>query len=954
VEAMMGIMKYIQSGKKLAWIFMICAAPCFVSFDAYAVCSATTDSRGITPECPNGNVRRTDISPKCIEDKAASSCVNIMPVTGVSRVPEDVCFRGAGWSRQRNHNGMDYAAPKGAPITAAADGIVDLFRGNPHSARQISGYGNVVFLRHEGCVVYYTIYAHMEALAPDLKNQMKVTKGQVIGYVGDTGSPGQVHLHFEMRMNSKTGAVINPMCDGIQALCNCQTPVPKVDINSCRDATFQPGTPAVVSMSSFTDATLGAENRGGTAISMKCPYEQYRDRQRQWGCLFCKPFQIIFNTASVMAQKSFDLMARAVARVVLVAFALWLAITTLRFVSTWEIREPRIYIKTLLNQSFRVMVVVLLLYSNLSDVLRLTLDPVFATGLKIAQLSGKINEVCDLGTMKVITAEDGGGLSVEMGTGILCTIKSIQDQIIDVMALGSTYWCMAWRDRTLYIFPNLAFLITGVIFWIAAFLLLFIYPFLLIDAVLKMAIAISLFPAALGAFAFKITSHYLKKVWDTFMNAIFSFIFLSIIILIIGSIAADTAAEILAATDGKTFAIFWWAIPAMKLAFVLLLGWAVLGETKKFSDDFASGLNLQDIGAKTGSSAGAATKWAGKKAGKPVAKGAKHVGRQAGGLAAEGFGKLNAGRKRVMANMRGPAKNKDGSVMTDEQGNAMYKSTSAGQMLKNTLGRLVGQKGTRHSYSTFTESSEGHAMVTRTQVNRDGSKEITQSDAFGTVKSTVAANGKVVAKETKVNALGLKNMVYKDGSVNSTAINNFMQRSSFSEQDKQLIIMQKIISERMGAGYAGPRPGDASLDSTMSTSTDANGHQSVTITQTNMDGSKSTFSISYGNNNRVMSTVETIGTNGKGASYSTDGIVQCKTRIEVKTFADGGTQRSEQSRYAFSSYYSDRTSRPLYTDGDYSGSIPKDEIMFGKERMQGFVNQVVNEGNKKYTFSEFN
>lgn len=297
-----------------------------------------------------------------------------------------------------------------------------------------------------------------------------------------------------------------------------------------------------------------------------------------------------------MAKKSFDNLAKAVIAVVVVAFAIWLSFVTIRFVSTMEIREPRIFVKTLLNQAFRVLVVVILLNSGLSQILALSVDPVFSTGLKVAQLAGKISDTCDLGSHNItIVGTDKGGLSPSMGTGILCTIKAIQDQIGDILALGELSWCLSWSSeyRVMLVFPHLGYLLTAILFYLGGFMLLFIYPFMLVDCILKLSIAVALLPAALGAFAFKITANYLQEIWKIFLNAIFSFIFLSLIIYIIASIAADSLSEMIGGSDvGIIMKFFWWMAEVIKVVAVCFLGYAVLEEMKHFADSFAGSLKI--------------------------------------------------------------------------------------------------------------------------------------------------------------------------------------------------------------------------------------------------------------------------------------------------------------------------------------------------------------------------
>jgi murein DD-endopeptidase MepM/ murein hydrolase activator NlpD len=92
----------------------------------------------------------------------------------------------------RNHDGIDIAAPTGTAIKAAACGTVS-FRG------QQSGYGNIVCITHNS--QFSTCYAHMSAFA--VGSGAQVRAGQVIGYVGCTGSCTGPHLHFETRVNGR-------------------------------------------------------------------------------------------------------------------------------------------------------------------------------------------------------------------------------------------------------------------------------------------------------------------------------------------------------------------------------------------------------------------------------------------------------------------------------------------------------------------------------------------------------------------------------------------------------------------------------------------------------------------------------------------------------------------------------------------------------------------------------
>lgn len=96
--------------------------------------------------------------------------------------------------RRRPHRGIDLAARYGTPIKAVADGIVSHIGPN-------SGYGNMVKIKHSD--KYETIYAHMSKFKVGLKRHAKVKRGQVIGYVGQTGLATAPHCHFEFRVFGK-------------------------------------------------------------------------------------------------------------------------------------------------------------------------------------------------------------------------------------------------------------------------------------------------------------------------------------------------------------------------------------------------------------------------------------------------------------------------------------------------------------------------------------------------------------------------------------------------------------------------------------------------------------------------------------------------------------------------------------------------------------------------------
>ncbi len=99
----------------------------------------------------------------------------------------------------RMHSGVDWSAPAGTPILAAADGVVS-FKGRKGED------GNQIVIDHGNG--YQTSYSHQSKFAANIKVGTKVSQGEVIGYVGRSGLATGPHLHYEVVVGGKA---VDPM-----------------------------------------------------------------------------------------------------------------------------------------------------------------------------------------------------------------------------------------------------------------------------------------------------------------------------------------------------------------------------------------------------------------------------------------------------------------------------------------------------------------------------------------------------------------------------------------------------------------------------------------------------------------------------------------------------------------------------------------------------------------------
>ncbi len=102
------------------------------------------------------------------------------------------------YKTRKLHTGMDFTAPQGTPIYATGDGKIAKVR------RSRRGYGNHVIVDHG--YGYQTLYAHMTKYI--VYRGQKVKRGEIIGYVGNTGTSVAPHLHYEVIKNKRK---INPV-----------------------------------------------------------------------------------------------------------------------------------------------------------------------------------------------------------------------------------------------------------------------------------------------------------------------------------------------------------------------------------------------------------------------------------------------------------------------------------------------------------------------------------------------------------------------------------------------------------------------------------------------------------------------------------------------------------------------------------------------------------------------
>ncbi|MEE4196997.1 MAG: M23 family metallopeptidase [Bacteroidales bacterium] len=135
------------------------------------------------------------------KEEMIASIPAIMPISN-----KDLTRTASGWGWRihpiykirKFHYGMDFTAPTGTEIYATGDGVVEIVENS------LRGYGKRVIINHG--FGYKTLYAHLDGFS--VKRGQKVKRGDVIGFVGSTGTSTAPHLHYEVFKNNKK---VNPV-----------------------------------------------------------------------------------------------------------------------------------------------------------------------------------------------------------------------------------------------------------------------------------------------------------------------------------------------------------------------------------------------------------------------------------------------------------------------------------------------------------------------------------------------------------------------------------------------------------------------------------------------------------------------------------------------------------------------------------------------------------------------
>lgn len=663
-------------------------------------CSAANECQ---PASKNGIMTGTSgpyVDANCVKNNSASSCFNGYPISASnSGGYNTIGYRpnGAGGnSKPRNHYGSDLGTGglTNVKAFAPADGEV-AYTG------LAGGSGRTMVINHKASCqgswaggnggYFHTVSRHL--FTYDKSGAVK--KDEVIGTVGGSNftrasnkfcdNPAQakgctkkgtdgyydIHLHLEVKMGKFSGSdtsakvnnVLQPYCTNLGVLCgDCAKSDSQGCVKNKQMAAGAIGDTASAMGSAGSGSDVGGADRGSSGY---CEYTDYLDSD---SCNFCGLFRTIFNAASSIALMANRALTGPTLSLVKIGFLIWLAVYLLKNLGSFAANNSGEMAKGILFQGFRVAVVAFILSTTtaLFYIMDITLNPVMQTGLNFANsLNDASTCSSDADYMQDIkgydstkgyadTSDPSGGLSTNLGQSIICSIKNLEASTSILMSLGRYSICLSVDDSNMWlmgIMPHLGYLTTGIFLLIAGLGLLLMFPWCLVDCVLQLCISAAMIPCAIGAYAFKSTAKYLKIIWNFFMNAMFNFVFLAIIIYIINQqfqswIGINTGMGSNGPNEDPTIFIrfsglAWYGMGAIRVGAVCFFCYVFFDEAKTMAEKFADSPGLggnQGIGRMVGGTMSDMAGKTGKAAVQTLWKGtAKAVGAGANALAGNAY-----------------------------------------------------------------------------------------------------------------------------------------------------------------------------------------------------------------------------------------------------------------------------------------------------------------------------
>jgi hypothetical protein len=253
-------------------------------------------------------------------------------------------------------------------------------------------------------------------------------------------------------------------------------------------------------------------------------------------CPLCPLFEVILKTDQTMATKSFEALAQSFLNVVVVLMALYVAFQTLLTVSSFTKQDAPKYITTLLVQAFKVLVVFIML-SDSTHVYKYIVTPLMKGGLEFGMALLFSEDALSKFSSYSQSAKGSfatGAIDTEILGNVVAAVKVFTEKAADLPAIGGTLVCVSVHAAAPFShFPDLSMFFEGLLVYVFGWAIVLAASFYLLDSAVRFGIFCSLIPFLIACWPFKVTRSYTGTGWKIFINCVFNFIMMGLVISLI-------------------------------------------------------------------------------------------------------------------------------------------------------------------------------------------------------------------------------------------------------------------------------------------------------------------------------------------------------------------------------------------------------------------------------------
>lgn len=256
------------------------------------------------------------------------------------------------------------------------------------------------------------------------------------------------------------------------------------------------------------------------------------------GCFFCPLALVVYNTANDVTKLSIDSFAGAFQNLMIVAFAIWLAFSSLNIVFTLTKQDASKYITGMLKQGGKFLFAYFLL-SNPEDLFRFFIEPVLETGMNMGTaILSKANAASLNEPLEGITCDGGNFFSNELYCKIHNFLENVQRQLAVLQAIGTTLFCIGGNEISVNglfkIKKNVRNIMSdfllGAILFIFGILLTISFAFYFLDSMLQLCVLGAMLPMMIAGWPFKVTAKYATEGLKMLLNTTFTMFFTGFVV----------------------------------------------------------------------------------------------------------------------------------------------------------------------------------------------------------------------------------------------------------------------------------------------------------------------------------------------------------------------------------------------------------------------------------------